>query len=289
MAPVVEEVCKSRILERVIKHCNRLNEASLLHEEEEDDMNEGLDHGKSVGSGKDLMNSKKIKRIPRRTHPVVSVRTVVTYMLAVTLGIKTADNARRVLMYSAPSLRHKGFFAVVRGVYPVQELCSTLTALSHARMLMLEEANQQTSTSAMKPDRNSTQTTAVKSPSRRRRRFMYRSVFLHAMATMRGMKPLYVWDSSRPWDEVQLQAFNARDNRSPLQLVVSGALNLLWFAGLYKYIQIALKKYFRLSQQFLQKRQEAAFAALSSQRKTDAALVPTSPPPPPPPPSPLYS
>ena len=31
---------------------------------------------------------------------------------------------------------------------------------------------------------------------------LFPSVLLHAMANFRGMKPFYVWKSSRPWDEV---------------------------------------------------------------------------------------
>ena len=54
-------------------------------------------------------------------------------MLAVSLGIKLADVGRRVCMYTKATNYHKDFYAVCRGIFPIHELCGTLTALALAR------------------------------------------------------------------------------------------------------------------------------------------------------------
>jgi hypothetical protein len=54
-------------------------------------------------------------------------------MLAVSLGIKMADVGRRVCMYTKSTNLDRGFYAVCRGIFPIHELCGTLTALALAR------------------------------------------------------------------------------------------------------------------------------------------------------------
>ena len=213
------------------------------------------------------MNSSNKKS--ESTPPALSIRAIVVYMLGITYGIKTADNARRILLYSHPSLKHKGFFAVARSVYPVQEICSVLSALNYAK--------------TVSQDSKPTSSSAVDTQKRRRRGITvpYRSILLHSMACLRGMKPLYVWDASRPWDEIQLQAMNAVDARTPAQLAIAGVLNFLWFGVLYKYLQVVIKKYFTLSRDHFRRLQEEAFAKLSSMRKTESQFHIIHPPLPP--------
>ena len=236
MAPIVEETFKAFLLRRVIvrdAECRRKKKKT----------NETVE-----------------KTIVRE----ISVRGIVIYSLAIALGIKSADTARRVLLYSAPSMRHKTFFALARSVYPVQEICSVLTALNYAKSISLVSSssfNASSSSASPLPGSNK-----QKRPSQGGTT-LFRSILLHAMATMRGMKPLYVWDSRRPWDEIQLQAWNAIDVRSPLQMLFSSALNLLWFGALFKYVQVAIKKYVRLSQKFYNRKLDDAFGKLSSQRR----------------------
>lgn len=64
---------------------------------------------------------------------VTNVNAYISNMLAVTLGIKLADSIRRVCMYTKPQNAAKTFYAVFRGVFPVRELCGTITALGLAR------------------------------------------------------------------------------------------------------------------------------------------------------------
>ena len=184
-----------------------------------------------------------------------NVRTYVTYMATVAVAIKVgimqfyvtqfhalthmvvlicdswqiADNTRRILLYTAPHHKHKDFFAVARGFFPVQELCSIMSALHLAGIDLLQK-----------------------------RTFRFyaamSAVILHAMANIRGMKPLYVWDSSRPWDELQLQAWDAESNATPQQLLLTGGMNLLWFMVLFRHLSQLLTLYFRLSKEVATRR-----------------------------------
>jgi len=61
----------------------------------------------------------------------------VTHMLAASLGLKLADAGRRILMYTKPTDDYKSFYAVCRGLFPIQELCGTITALSLAKRDLL--------------------------------------------------------------------------------------------------------------------------------------------------------
>ena len=99
--------------------------------------------------------------------------------------------------------RHKTFFALARGFFPVHELCGALTVLAWARAEL-------------------TSPPAPPAPgggggggggSRRHRswlRLLWPAVALHAAANYRGMKPLFVWPSHRPWQEMQLQVCHCR-------------------------------------------------------------------------------
>jgi hypothetical protein len=87
-------------------------------------------------------NQKKKKRVAEpviRLHPgdkevTTQVNRYVSSMLAVSLGLKLADSIRRVCMYTKePQHVDRAFYAVFRGIFPIHELCGTMTALSLAR------------------------------------------------------------------------------------------------------------------------------------------------------------
>ena len=58
-------------------------------------------------------------------------------MLAVSMALKLADVTRRVLLYTKPKHANKGFYAICRGLFPIQELCGTMTALALAKRDLL--------------------------------------------------------------------------------------------------------------------------------------------------------
>jgi len=69
----------------------------------------------------------------QRNGQVINVNQYVSGMLAVSLGLKMADAIRRVCMYTKAGDQNKGFYALFRGIFPIQELCGTVTALGLAR------------------------------------------------------------------------------------------------------------------------------------------------------------
>ena len=54
-------------------------------------------------------------------------------MLAASLGLKLMDITRRILMYTKENDDYKRIYAVLRGTFPIHELCGTMTALLLAR------------------------------------------------------------------------------------------------------------------------------------------------------------
>lgn len=64
---------------------------------------------------------------------MTNINPYVSQMLAVSLGIKLCDSTRRILMYTKDSDENKGFYALCRGIFPIQELCGTMTALALAK------------------------------------------------------------------------------------------------------------------------------------------------------------
>lgn len=94
---------------------------------------------------------------------VTNVNKYVSSMLAVTLGLKLADSIRRVCMYTKASHEDKIFYALFRGLFPIQELCGTATALGLARRDVL---GQETPLWML----------------------LFPASFIHGMANFRGMK-----------------------------------------------------------------------------------------------------
>ena len=56
------------------------------------------------------------------------------------------------------------------------------------------------------------------------------SIVLHSMANFRGMKPLHIWSSSRPWDEVvySFSLLIIKKFRIIYRLIFLGRFILLW-------------------------------------------------------------
>jgi len=165
VAPIVEELFKLKLLRRALRN-----------------------------------NADKKQTIPLVAgQPLQSVKTYLVYSTAVCMGIKVADNTNRILKYLAPNQPHKSFFAVLRGVFPVQELCGGLTALAIAHR-DVRGITSRWDLSAIGP-----------------------AVLLHSFAVLRGLKPL-VSISLKPWEELQLHAWNVHSSFR----VVAAGLSLAW-------------------------------------------------------------
>ena len=64
---------------------------------------------------------------------VTDINNYVSQLFAASLGLKLADSVRRVLMYTKQKNEHKSFYALCRGLFPIHELCGTMTALQLAK------------------------------------------------------------------------------------------------------------------------------------------------------------
>lgn len=98
---------------------------------------------------------------------VVNANQYVTHMLAVSLGVKLFDAMRRILVYTKANHPDKSFYAACRGLFPIQELCGTMTALALAKRDLL----------------------GVDTPLWK---LLAPAVVIHALATFRGMKVIYI-------------------------------------------------------------------------------------------------
>ena len=66
-----------------------------------------------------------------------SANQYVTNMLAISVALKLADAARRILLYTKATDANKGFYAICRGIFPIQELCGAIMAIALARRDLL--------------------------------------------------------------------------------------------------------------------------------------------------------
>eukprot|EP00569_Conticribra_weissflogii_P001228 CAMPEP_0171354252 /NCGR_PEP_ID=MMETSP0878-20121228/44612_1 /TAXON_ID=67004 /ORGANISM="Thalassiosira weissflogii, Strain CCMP1336" /LENGTH=1093 /DNA_ID=CAMNT_0011860221 /DNA_START=306 /DNA_END=3584 /DNA_ORIENTATION=+ len=136
---------------------------------------------KKISKGKKRNRKNALQPVVRRPDKpeVININCYVSQMMASSLGLKLFDTFRRVLMYTKRGDDYKQFYAVCRGLFPIHELCGTMTALMLARRDIL----------------------GIKMPLWK---ILGPAVFIHGMANFRGMKPIFKWNSSTPWSEMQL-------------------------------------------------------------------------------------
>ena len=94
---------------------------------------------------------------------VTNINCYVTQMLAASLGLKLFDITRRILMYTKENDDNKRIYAVLRGTFPIHELCGMMTVLLLAQRDVL----------------------GVNLPMWK---ILGPAVFIHGMANFRGMK-----------------------------------------------------------------------------------------------------
>lgn len=208
MAPIVEEIFKVVLLRWALKSWHK---RSSVVNKKDVNLHDSQRQQQQLPLLRQNYNNKS-------NNNIVTIRSYVILMISAALGIKVADNIRRILLYSQPNQRHKMFFAVTRGIFPIQELCGAITALNLARHDIL--GHKISLLASISP-----------------------SIVLHIMANLRGVKPMFVWGSKRPWDEIQLQAWNAADSSKPQQLLFSGVMNLLWFMLLARSLAHVIHQY----------------------------------------------
>ena len=127
------------------------------------------------------------------------VHCYLTHCLAAAVGFKFVDAARRVCVYTRPRHPQKTFFAVIRGVVPIHELCGALTASRLARRDAAAAFNRRRPRGVKR--RRVPSSLNVIAP----------AAILRALANFRGCKPFK--ESNQPWVELQLQASTSRTTR----------------------------------------------------------------------------
>lgn len=159
---------------------------------------------------------------------IVNSNQYVSQMLAASLGLKLCDATRRILLYTKSSNSRKSFYAICRGIFPIQELCGTMTALGLAKRSLL----------------------GVRMPLWK---LLFPAVLIHGMANFRGKKPLYRWGSQTPWAEMQLPDLNNLDSCSFTQLLNMALAKIAWFVIICRVAGYCIKNYFMVNRQALKR------------------------------------
>ena len=87
-------------------------------------------NGKKVKENNKITNENNIKKTKisnEHSTPCFeehSLRSYMTIMTAISLGIKVADSMRRVLLYTHSNQKHKMFFALARSFFPGTYVCT---------------------------------------------------------------------------------------------------------------------------------------------------------------------
>lgn len=155
---------------------------------------------------------------------VTDINPYVSQMLAASLGLKLADGCRRILMYTKKGDENRAFYAIFRGLFPIQELCGTMTVLQLAKRNIL----------------------GINTPLWK---MLLPGVVIHAMANFRGKKPIYKWNSATPWTEMQISPFHMEDDSTFGQMLNKGFAKLMWLTILGRVLGYCIKNYYMIGRQ----------------------------------------
>jgi len=186
---------------------------------------------------------------PPNESDIVNANQYVAQMLAASLGLKFADAGRRILLYTKQEHPSKQLYAFFRGLFPLQELTGTMTALQLAKRNLL----------------------GLEMPMWK---LLLPAVVIHGMANFRGKKPIYRWGSATPWAEMQLPAFHVPDSSSLPKLLTKGFAKIMWFIIITRVIGYCVKNYYMVNRQAVKRTTTFAGrpASFSAKLTTSEAL-----------------
>jgi hypothetical protein len=181
---------------------------------------------KPMPSNKRKTVRKREKVVPELGNKeVTNINKYMAQMLAVSIGLKLADAGRRVLMYTKDHHADKSFYAIFRGLYPIQELCGTMTALGLAKRDVL---GAEISTWWI----------------------LLPAVVVHGMANFRGMKPIFKWNSATPWSEMQLYPWSTGIQATTMSQFTSKAFpKVMWLVIMFRALGYCVKNYYYTNRQ----------------------------------------
>ena len=182
---------------------------------------------------------------------VTNINCYITQMLAASIGMKLFDVTRRILMYTKDTNMHKRTYALCRGTFPIHELCGTMTALMLARRDVL----------------------GVNLP---QWQILGPAVFIHGMANFRGMKPIFKWNSSTPWSEMQLSQLTSGGTTDQIwkELLPKSYAKLVWLTILCRVYGFCVKNYYLIGRQAMKRTTtySGKLHAFNAKLQTDAML-----------------
>mmetsp|Transcript_2853 Transcript_2853/g.3986 ORF Transcript_2853/g.3986 Transcript_2853/m.3986 type:complete len:458 (+) Transcript_2853:82-1455(+) len=167
----------------------------------------------------------KIKRNSKRNVEIVPshVHSYVELIIAAAVGLKVADNGRRILMYNKSFHSQKFLFALLRGFYPLHEICAAISAMKLARKEVLG---------------HKIGTFGIFVP----------AFLLHALSNFRGGKPMFKWKSDSPWLELQLGRWNFPESITLIGFIQKFSLTLVWCFLSLGILSYTIRNYWQLSQ-----------------------------------------
>ena len=211
-SPIIEEFLKLKICQWTCKLPRNFKPMKVQHK------------GKRKKSKKTTVQAVRDINAPQ----VTNVNCYVVQMLAASLGLKLFDITRRILMYTKKADEHKHFFAIARGIYPIHELCGTMTALLLARRDVL----------------------GINLPIWK---IVGPAILIHGLANFRGMKPIFKWNSSTPWSEMQLSPFKIGSDFSFTHLIPTSYAKIVWTTILCRVFGFCLKNYYLTGRQAMKR------------------------------------
>lgn len=210
-SPIIEEYLKLKVVQWTCK------------------LPRNFKHKKKVQKGKRRRNQNALQPVRSiDAQQVTNINCYVTQMLAASLGLKLFDITRRILMYTKENDDNKRIYAVLRGTFPIHELCGMMTVLLLAQRDVL----------------------GVNLPMWK---ILGPAVFIHGMANFRGMKPIFKWNSSTPWSEMQLNQLKEGNESIWKQLLPKSYAKIVWMTILFRVFGFCIKNYYLIGRQAMKR------------------------------------
>ena len=209
-APVIEEYVKLKVVQLVTKLPRNFIQKKKYK-------NNSTTAKKKKGKRKYVLEA--IERQADEDE-VTNINSYVSHFMAASIGMKFCDTTRRVLVYNRLSNVNKNFYSLFRGFYPIQDLCGVMTALELAKRNVL----------------------GLDIPTWK---MILPAAFVHAIANLKGKKPIFKFNSSAPWTELGLWVPGSIPKDAPLSSLLPVVLKTGgWFFIILRVFGYCVKNYY---------------------------------------------
>jgi hypothetical protein len=209
-APVIEEYVKLKVVQLVTKLPRNFIQKKKYK-------NNSTTGKKKKGKRKYVLEARERQA---DEDEVTNINSYVSHFMAASIGMKFCDTTRRVLVYNRLSNVNKNFYSLFRGFYPIQDLCGVMTALELAKRDVL----------------------GLDIPTWK---MILPAAFVHAVANLKGKKPIFKFNSSAPWTELGLWVPGSIPKDTPLSSLLPVALKTGgWFFIILRVFGYCVKNYY---------------------------------------------